>query len=464
MDRRTAAGSADMRGIYHARTRPGRRLGYLSRMRLRAALLLGLLAAAPAAAGDPDATAKALIAGLRPRAAAIRVDGDPRDWSGFHRVADREAVAVGDRSLDIEAVALAPLDAEVLVLVTTAGAPSRQPRAFSLDVDFLGRSARDAVLRFGADGAVEVTAVPESGDNAVLQGVKVEVRFGEAIEVRLPLSPVAAALGGPGREWLRGERRSFVRVQPWSWRTKGGTEESADAGPAVASFRLTDPAPVLDPPPPPAGAPRRLVLMPLAGRWFVRQGADGLWSHRGLNAYDLSVVDHTLRSTAAPGSRRLEDYYAYGRPVFAPEAGSVVFDSLQREDGAPLEATAGRDSGNTLVVRLADGFRLSFAHLRHGSLAVDRAAAFRLGDLLAEVGNSGDSRAPHLHLSLHDRPGEFVGLPLGFRRVRVGLNPGDDDPWARTLPEWALREGWFVEREQDPYVPAAPPFPGREAR
>ena len=396
---------------------------------------------------NPDAAVLARIGELRARAAKIRVDGISHDWKDVPTFADADPAPVAEGGLDIEGIAVAPLEDSVLVRIATAKFPSRAKRAFSLEIDFLGRSSRDAVVRFGAEGEPEVTVLPEDGKRALLPAVPVEIAAAEAVEVRVPLSPIAAALGEPGKAWLRGERRSFVRVLACSWLPGGLKEATADVGPAAASFRLTDPPPTLDPPLAPDAEPKRVLLMPLAGKWFLRQGADGLWSHRGLVAYDLSLVDHALRPTAATGSKRLEDYYAFGKPIFAPEPGTVVFDSLQGEDRAPLDANAGKDAGNTMVIRFADGFRLLLGHLRSGSLAVDREAAFRLGAILAEVGNSRASGAPPRPRARPARPGEFVGLPLGFRKVRVGLNPGPDDPFARDLPEWTLREGWFVERK-----------------
>ncbi len=183
----------------------------------------------------------------------------------------------------------------------------------------------------------------------------------------------------------------------------------------------------------------------MKGKWFVRQGDHGLWTHQDLWAWDLAVEDAALGPCPVPGSRRNGDYYSWERPVVAPEPGTVVFVSGPCEDRAPLEKGKGKSTGNTLILRMEDGLRLSFGHLRSGSIVLPRGSAVAADAAIAKVGNSGDSGAPHLHLSLHERPGEFNGLPLAFRDVRVGLNAGPDDPWARDLPVWAIREGWFFE-------------------
>jgi hypothetical protein len=431
--------------------RAGRRVG--ARRAFAGAVLAGaLLGGGGPAAGagegpDPDAPILRRIQDLRARAAKVRLDGRLRDWEGIPSYEDRDPSPVRDPSLDIVRISVAPRDDDLLVAVETAAPPSRSFPSFGLDVDFLGMSARDASIHFGAAGTCFVQGFPEGEKPVHVPLRRIDAEVSEGVEVRIPLDAIAGCLGpAAASAWRSGARRSFVRVQAWS--EAGEPLVRVDEGPAAASFRLAAAPAPLDPPLPAGGEPRRAARLPLEGRWFVRQGADGLWSHKGLWAYDLTVEDHALQPTRMPGSRRLDDYYAWGRPVVAPEAGSVVFDSAPAEDHPPLEAPSGKgtgDTGNTLIVRLADGLRLSFGHLKRDSIGMPRGREFVAGDVLARVGNSGDSGAPHLHLSLHDRPGEFIGLPLAFKDVRVGLNPGSSDPWTRDLPSWAVREGWFVE-------------------
>lgn len=416
------------------------------------ALAAALLAPTPAASQEegPDAAVLRRIAELRVQAEGLRIDGRARDWKPFPSFEDVDGKESPHPSFDIVRIALAPREDDLVVLIETVGAPP--PAAggpgtplvrYRLDIDFLGRSARDASVEFFAAGAWGATVYPEGGNSTFVQPPGFAVAVADAVEVRVPLAALAAFLGDEGKEWIAGRRRSFVRVLASTW--KGDVPAVADEGPAAASFRLVAPPFELDPPLRSDGAPRRAVRMPLEGTWFVRQGAHGLWSHQGIWAYDLAVADHALRPTGTPGSKVLGDYYSWGRPIVAPEAGKVVLESGDSEDRPPLDRNAGKDSGNTLAVRFEDGFRLSFGHLQKGSLAVHRGDSFAAGATLARVGNSGDSGAPHLHLFLTDRPGEYVGMPLALRDVRVGLNPLPDDPWARNLATWAIREGWFVQ-------------------
>ncbi len=61
------------------------------------------------------------------------------------------------------------------------------------------------------------------------------------------------------------------------------------------------------------------------------------------------------------------------------------------------------------------------AHARCGSLQVHPGEKVRRGQLLAEVGHSGNSTAPHLHFHLMDRANllEAQGVPCGFRAYQA---------------------------------------------
>ena len=76
-------------------------------------------------------------------------------------------------------------------------------------------------------------------------------------------------------------------------------------------------------------------------------------------------------------------------------------DILQGWDGAPR--IGGRDCGNGVTIGHADGWETQYCHMALGSIAVAVGDRVEAGDRLGEVGLSGRSQFPHLHLSLrHD--------------------------------------------------------------
>lgn len=197
---------------------------------------------------------------------------------------------------------------------------------------------------------------------------------------------------------------------------------------------------------PPATAHEPVELdAPLRGRWVVVNGPGTAVPSHGVKAYGQAyAVDVLQPAPDAPTSvgwglrpRRPQTYPSFGHPVHAMAAGTVVrARDSQRDHGArdtwPLIvwmmtiegflrdlAGVGRILGNHVVVRHADGTYAVYAHLRQGSLAVREGEVLRAGQQLAEVGNTGNTSEPHLHVQVMDRawPTAAAGVPMRWRGV-----------------------------------------------
>jgi hypothetical protein len=113
----------------------------------------------------------------------------------------------------------------------------------------------------------------------------------------------------------------------------------------------------------------------------------------------------------------LAAYRIYGEPVVAPCAGTIV----QAIDGFPdmpiPQVDPQNRAGNHIILRCGE-VDVLLAHFRPQSLAVQAGMTVQVGDRLAEVGNSGASNEPHLHISAQ-RPGSseapLDGEPLPMR-------------------------------------------------
>ena len=71
-----------------------------------------------------------------------------------------------------------------------------------------------------------------------------------------------------------------------------------------------------------------------------------------------------------------------------------------RYSAARAEEIKGRECGNGLVLRHADGWETQYCHLRRGSVAVREGQRITAGDVIGQVGMSGRAEFPHLHLSV----------------------------------------------------------------
>ena len=78
-------------------------------------------------------------------------------------------------------------------------------------------------------------------------------------------------------------------------------------------------------------------------------------------------------------------------------------------------------AGNFISLDLGHGRFATYEHLRPGSITVAKDDHVRVGQVIAEVGFSGDSTEPHLHFHVSDSamPLEGEGLPYALDRFRV---------------------------------------------
>ncbi|WP_002148847.1 M23 family metallopeptidase [Bacillus cereus] len=169
-------------------------------------------------------------------------------------------------------------------------------------------------------------------------------------------------------------------------------------------------------------SPKIVVRFPLNERALVGWGGDRLETNYHVIkpnerwAYDILIPPAEVKSS------KLEDYGIYGAKVLAPASGTVVSINNDEKDLVPGSDDFQSMAGNHIYLRLDEtGTFLVLAHLKKGSIKVKEGQHINEGDVLAQVGNSGSSSEPHLHIH-HQRQDPsntsmFLteGLPLYFR-------------------------------------------------
>lgn len=396
-----------------------------------------------------DAELLARIAEIRRRVSAVTVDGRGGDWAGVPGIPDRDDRPLpGDEAggaRDLREVSLVPTDEAVLLRIATAGAPARSDRAFWVELDVAGSARADLQLGLSPDGRHYLRSFRPDGSPRGLSRAALPHAVGEVVEVAIPMPLLERVVRNRGP--VRGpDARSWVRATVFTWdRATGAIVDFASA----ASYRIVPEPGPLDPPvegrdPVPEARTSGVVVgMPLAGRWYVSQGAFGRASHPELWAWDLARVDHGMRRARPRDSCDNQDFLGWGEPVRAPRGGRILRTRSDAPDGSPCRPDAGE--ANEVLLEVGPGLALHLAHLRRASVPVRAGERVESGTVVGRVGNSGRSSGAHLHLGLvrTRRPGGSLPVELG--PVRVGLNPGPSDPWARTLDRWVPREGFFVE-------------------
>lgn len=144
----------------------------------------------------------------------------------------------------------------------------------------------------------------------------------------------------------------------------------------------------------------------------------------------LSYDGHKGTDFALPSMREMEA----GVTVRAAAPGKVraLRDGMPDTglDGTPVGALGGKECGNGVVIDHGDGWQTQYCHLKQGSVIVARGDRVEAGTALGEVGLSGRTEFPHLHLSVrHD--GLVVDPFNTDGNITCGADNGpEDDLWA----------------------------------
>ena len=194
------------------------------------------------------------------------------------------------------------------------------------------------------------------------------------------------------------------------------------------------------------------VAAPVRGTWVAlnspgsRVPAHGTRAYGQAYAVDVLVPAAVEPATAAHATpavgwgvgARPQEFAAFGAPVLAAAAGTVVATGARQRDHRARNTWAGllyltfeglvREVGgvrfilgNHVVVDHGDGVWAVYAHLRRASVRVRPGDVVAAGQQLGEVGSSGNTSEPHLHFQLMDRPRlvEAAGVPFRWRGIEV---------------------------------------------
>ncbi len=190
-----------------------------------------------------------------------------------------------------------------------------------------------------------------------------------------------------------------------------------------------------------SGTPVPTIKPPLDGtNWLDGDGCcDEVLGHRGASnpidgQYDFAErfaidwVQLTPDLTLTTGDNtELSSYPYYGAPIHAVADGEIVAVSDELQDQVPGanppvgSLTLAQYSGNYVVQRFEQNghtFYALYAHLKPGTAkaAVTVGQNVSAGDVLGELGNSGNTDSPHLHFHVMDGPDPLAsdGLPFQF--------------------------------------------------
>jgi biotin carboxyl carrier protein len=124
--------------------------------------------------------------------------------------------------------------------------------------------------------------------------------------------------------------------------------------------------------------------------------------------------------TFSGDEKKNESYICYGQKVHAVANGVVteVKDGIPQNvpgvDSRAVPITLETVGGNHIILDIGNGVYAFYAHLQPGSLRVKVGDHVNAGQVIALLGNSGNSTEPHLHFHLIDRSSPLGGEGLPF--------------------------------------------------
>lgn len=145
------------------------------------------------------------------------------------------------------------------------------------------------------------------------------------------------------------------------------------------------------------------------------------------------------------GGLSLSDFYGWGQTVFSPVDGEVVSVVNSIDERNPVNiiddlvnmVKVTRDytdrggspslvAGNYVLIKHSENVYVLLAHLKKGSVAVKIGQKILANQPIGQLGHSGNSTMPHLHMQLMNS-GDFEraeGLPFVFKKYEVKRNGG----------------------------------------
>jgi murein DD-endopeptidase MepM/ murein hydrolase activator NlpD len=159
------------------------------------------------------------------------------------------------------------------------------------------------------------------------------------------------------------------------------------------------------------------------------------------------------------------NYYSYRQPIYAPTDGVVRASRNDIPDNEfegkrirypQLPPGADEDLGNFVLIDHGNGEFSILPHMRIGTVRLKAGDRVHRGDVLGEIGFSGDAIFPHVHFALLSGPDihSNEGVPcyfdhltrlLGSKRIRVDHSSLDTGDLVTPLPNRAPSASklWF---------------------
>jgi hypothetical protein len=163
--------------------------------------------------------------------------------------------------------------------------------------------------------------------------------------------------------------------------------------------------------------------------------------------YAIDWKQVTDNASFSGDARDVHSYYSYGKAVLAVADGRVVAARDGLPDNIPghgeafhpaVPITLETITGNTITLDIGDGQFAYYLHLQSGTLRVKAGDQVRRGQVLANIGASGDAREPHLHFEVTTSSKALAGEGVPYLIDRYRSKSANDGPIELRIRELPL--------------------------
>ena len=290
----------------------------------------------------------------------------------------------------------------------------------SKDVDDSNTKSGDTIVATlqGADLEATIRAFPTGSTRTVepfqLTRIFLDVKFAKGATLPKVLTHRFQVMFAPATGTPPLNSSTIV-----SGRTDVTNAPAVVIGPPLEGPRWVDAIGCCSPP-----SVHRTATLPINGKFYVFERF----------AIDFAQLNPENKLYAGPRDQ-LSSYAYVGAKVLAVADGTVVNLQDGRPEETPPNFPQGYDLlqqlGNFVIIDIGHGHFAFYAHFQPNTLKVHKGDKVRRGQVLALLGNSGNSDAPHLHFGIEDGPLPFAsnGLPFvfsSFTTTGTITNPFDD--------------------------------------
>lgn len=169
-------------------------------------------------------------------------------------------------------------------------------------------------------------------------------------------------------------------------------------------------------------------ILPFNGLWYTEHGG-----HKKKNSHSWNLIpqryayDFEIRKNDLPyhdDYKKIDNYYSYLQDVICPCDGFVFdlennYQNTKIYEGRKATSDISDPRGNYITIKHKNGEYSTICHLEKGTISVEIGELIEQGQVIAKVGNSGNTEGPHIHFQVQKGPNfnQDPGVKITFYNV-----------------------------------------------